>query len=58
MTLTQARTKIIECHEAGKTICVIMLLLQFGRELLLLFIEYKKEKNAKENQSENKSESK
>lgn len=54
MQLQDAKEKIIVCHSEGRTLCVILLIIQFGTELLKFFTQYLKDKNnATENQSKN-----
>lgn len=49
MTISKAKIKIIQCHEEGKTLCIILLIVQFGTELLHFLREYLKEKNNEKN---------
>jgi hypothetical protein len=54
MKIEDAKQKIIQCHSEGRTLCVLLLIIQFSTELLKFFTEYLKEKNdAKKNTTEN-----
>jgi hypothetical protein len=45
MKIENAKLKLIQCHEADKTYCIIWLIIQFGTELLQFYREYLKSKN-------------
>ena len=52
MTFENAQNKIIICYEAGNTMCLVVLLLRFGSELLSFLTAYIKQKH-ESNLSEN-----
>jgi hypothetical protein len=49
MSIEDAKVKIIQYHEDGSTIKIILLIIQFGTELLRFLTEYLKTKNDEKN---------
>lgn len=49
MTFDDAKIKIINCQEQGNTLCIILLIIRFGIELLHFLNNHNKQKNEKNN---------